>query len=132
KVHIANISEADDTALLTRAIATANQSHTGKVVIDIGPAGTAMRFMTSYLNLLPGDFMLTGTERMQQRPIGILVDALKEIGADIHYPKKAGFPPLHIEGRLFQNKDTVKIKGNISSQYISSLLLIAASLKKGL
>ncbi len=132
KVHIANLSEADDTVLLTQAIATATQSSSEQTVIDIGPAGTAMRFMTSYLNLLSGDFILTGTERMQQRPIGILVDALKEIGADIHYKAKTGFPPLHIEGKLFQSKDTVKIKGNISSQYISSLLLIAASLKKGL
>jgi 3-phosphoshikimate 1-carboxyvinyltransferase len=103
-----------------------------KKTIDIGPAGTAMRFMTSYLNMVKGDFILTGTERMQQRPIGILVDALKEIGADIHYQKKVGFPPLHIEGKLFQGKDTIGIKGNISSQYISSLLLIASSLKKGL
>jgi len=132
KVQIANLSEADDTVLLTRAIAIANEAGKEQVVIDIGPAGTAMRFMTSYLNLLPGDFILTGTERMQQRPIGILVDAWKEIGADIHYQKKSGFPPLHIEGKLFQNKDTVRIKGNISSQYISSLLLSAASLKKGL
>ncbi len=105
---------------------------TEQKTIDIGPAGTAMRFMTSYLNLIPGDFILTGTERMQQRPIGILVDALKDIGADIHYVKKAGFPPLHIEGKLFQTKDHVCIKGNVSSQYISSLLLVASALKKGL
>ena len=69
---------------------------------------------------------------MQQRPIGILVDALKTIGADIHYEKKSGFPPLKIEGGMFQSKEQVAIQGNISSQYISSLLLIASSLKKGL
>ena len=132
KVTIENISSADDTVLLTKALKDANSEGTGQKTIDIGPAGTAMRFMTSYLNLLPGDFILTGTERMQQRPIGILVDALKTIGADIHYPKKAGFPPLHIEGKMFQGKDRVSIKGNVSSQYISSLLLIASSLKKGL
>ena len=132
KVQIDNTSEADDTVLLTRALNTAQDSHTGQKTIDIGPAGTAMRFMTSYLNMIDGDFILTGTDRMQQRPIGILVDALKEIGADIHYQKKAGFPPLHIEGKLFQSKDTIRIKGNISSQYISSLLLVASSLKKGL
>ncbi|MCA5004682.1 3-phosphoshikimate 1-carboxyvinyltransferase [Sphingobacterium bovistauri] len=132
KVTIENLSEADDTVLLTRALKVANAEGEGQKTIDIGPAGTAMRFMTSYLNLIPGDFILTGTERMQQRPIGILVDALKTIGADVHYVKKAGFPPLHIEGKLFQSKDTVRIKGDVSSQYISSLLLIASSLKKGL
>jgi 3-phosphoshikimate 1-carboxyvinyltransferase len=130
KVTIENLSKADDTVLLTKAIKDANGE--GQKTIDIGPAGTAMRFMTSYLNLIPGDFILTGSERMQQRPIGILVDALKTIGADVHYVKKASFPPLHIEGKLFQGKDKVSIKGDVSSQYISSLLLIASSLKKGL
>ena len=132
KVSIENLSLADDTILLTKALKDAHADTDGKKTIDIGPAGTAMRFMTSYLNLVPGDFILTGTERMQQRPIGILVDALKTIGADIHYEKKAGFPPLHIEGKLFQGKEKVSIKGDVSSQYISSLLLIASSLKKGL
>ncbi|HMR18410.1 MAG TPA: 3-phosphoshikimate 1-carboxyvinyltransferase [Sphingobacterium sp.] len=132
KVQIENISEADDTVLLTAALAKANDSSNRQMTIDIGPAGTAMRFMTSYLNMVQGDFVLTGTERMQQRPIGILVDALKEIGAEIHYQKKTGFPPLHIEGKLFQKKDTIRMKGNISSQYISSLLLVASALKKGL
>lgn len=132
KVTIENLSEADDTVLLTRALTDANTSSDEAKVIDIGPAGTAMRFMTSYLNLIKGKFTLTGTERMQQRPIGILVDALKDIGAEIHYQKKTGFPPLVIEGNIFQGKETVKIKGDVSSQYISSLLLIASALKKGL
>lgn len=132
KVKIENLSEADDTILLTKALEVANSTSDQDKIIDIGPAGTAMRFMTSYLNLIPGKFTLTGTERMQQRPIGILVDALKDIGAEIHYHKKAGYPPLQIEGEIFQKKDSVKIKGNVSSQYISSLLLIASKLKKGL
>lgn len=132
KVTIENLSEADDTVLLTRALEIADSDSANPKTIDIGPAGTAMRFMTSYLNLIPGKFILTGTTRMQQRPIGILVDALKDIGADIHYQQKTGFPPLAIEGKIFQSKNTVKIKGNISSQYISSLLLISSSLKKGL
>lgn len=132
KVKIENLSEADDTILLTKALEVANSTSDQDKIIDIGPAGTAMRFMTSYLNLIPGKFTLTGTERMQQRPIGILVDALKDIGAEIHYQKKAGYPPLQIEGEIFQKKDSVKIKGNVSSQYISSLLLIASKLKKGL
>ena len=132
KVTIENLSEADDTILLTQAIIDANAAKEGQKTIDIGPAGTAMRFMTSYLSILSGDFILTGTERMQQRPIGILVDALKSLGADIQYVKKAGFPPLHIRGELFQEADKVSIQGDVSSQYISSLLLIASSLKKGL
>lgn len=131
-VSIENLSEADDTVLLTKAIADADAPLTGQKIINIGPAGTAMRFMTSYLNLKKGDFILTGTERMQQRPIGILVDALKDISADIHYEKKTGFPPIRIEGKIFQSRSQIKIKGNVSSQYLSSLLLIAAALPKGL
>ncbi len=131
-VTVENLSEAADTVTLEAALEIAKTGNTEFKTIDIGPAGTAMRFLTSYLNLIKGNFILTGTERMQQRPIGILVDALKSIGADIHYEKKAGYPPLKIEGGMFQSKDHVAIQGNISSQYISSLLLIASSLKKGL
>ncbi|EFK57763.1 3-phosphoshikimate 1-carboxyvinyltransferase [Sphingobacterium spiritivorum] len=131
-VHIENLSNADDTVIMQRALKIAAEPQPETQTINIGPAGTAMRFLTSYLNLVKGNFILTGTERMQQRPIGILVDALKTLGADIHYEKKAGYPPLKIEGGMFQNKNEVSIKGNISSQYISSLLLIAAALKKGL
>lgn len=131
-VTIENISEADDTILLTRALQDATATHEGPKAIDIGPAGTAMRFMTSYLNLIPGEFILTGTARMKQRPIGILVDALRTIGADINYIDKAGYPPLHIKGGLSQTQERVSIKGDVSSQYISSLLLVAAHLEKGL
>ncbi|HAK29440.1 MAG TPA: 3-phosphoshikimate 1-carboxyvinyltransferase [Sphingobacterium sp.] len=132
QVEIANLSEAADTVTLNRVLKIASEPQPGYNTIDIGPAGTAMRFLTAYLNLVKGNFILTGTERMQQRPIGILVDAMKEIGAEIHYETKVGYPPLKIEGGLFQGKDRVKIKGNISSQYISALLLIAPALKKGL
>src|SRR5690606_12976583 len=131
-VKVENLSEAADTVTLEAALEIAKTGTEEFKTIDIGPAGTAMRFLTSYLNLVKGNFILTGTERMQQRPIGILVDALKTIGADIHYEKKSGFPPLKIEGGMFQSKEQVAIQGNISSQYISSLLLIASSLKKGL
>ncbi|MGN0020652.1 MAG: 3-phosphoshikimate 1-carboxyvinyltransferase, partial [Sphingobacterium hotanense] len=131
-VKVENLSEAADTVTLEAALEIAKTGAEEFKTIDIGPAGTAMRFLTSYLNLVKGNFILTGTERMQQRPIGILVDALKTIGADIHYEKKAGYPPLKIEGGMFQSKEQVAIQGNISSQYISSLLLIASSLKKGL
>ncbi|MVZ61383.1 3-phosphoshikimate 1-carboxyvinyltransferase [Sphingobacterium humi] len=131
-VRVENLSEAADTVSLEAALQQAATAGSKLCSIDIGPAGTAMRFLTSYLNLQQGNFILTGTERMQQRPIGILVDALKSIGADIHYEKKAGYPPLKIEGGMIQSKAEVAIQGNISSQYISSLLLVASSLKKGL
>lgn len=131
-VQVENLSEAADTVTLAAALQQAASPKEGYTTIDIGPAGTAMRFLASYLNLQKGNFILTGTERMQQRPIGILVDALKDLGADIHYEKKSGYPPLQIEGGMIQGKDRIAIQGNVSSQYISSLLLIAANLKKGL
>lgn len=131
-VKVENLSEAADTVTLKAALEKAQDTSTDLKTIDIGPAGTAMRFLTSYLNLIKGNFVLTGTERMQQRPIGILVDALKDLGADIHYENKSGYPPIKIEGGMNQGKDKISIQGNISSQYISSLLLIASSLKKGL
>lgn len=131
-VQVENLSEAADTVIMEAALSKAKNATDGPVTIDIGPAGTAMRFLTSYLNLIAGNFLLTGTERMQQRPIGILADALKSLGAVIHFEKKAGYPPLHIEGPMMQRTDTVSIKGDVSSQYISSLLLVASSLEKGL
>lgn len=133
-VNVENLSAAADTVIMKKAIALADTSReTGETItVDIGPAGTAMRFLTSYLNLVEGNFILTGTERMQQRPIGILVDALKTLGADIDYKKENGFPPLKIKGGMAQGKQKVRIQGNVSSQYLSSLLLIAASLKQGL
>lgn len=132
KVRIANLSEADDTVLLSKALELAQATDSGPATIDIGPAGTAMRFLTSFLCTLNGQFELTGSQRMQQRPIGLLVDALKEIGADINYQKANGYPPLLIKGKLEQYHAIVKINGDISSQYISSLLLIASTLKNGL
>src|SRR5690606_6352787 len=134
EVKVENLSAAADTVIMNKALALASTSREmgETVTVDIGPAGTAMRFLTSYLNLVEGNFILTGTERMQQRPIGILVDALKTLGAQIQYEKEDGFPPLKITGRMTQEKQSVRIKGNVSSQYLSSLLLIAASLKQGL
>lgn len=132
KVKINNLSHADDTVLLTNALKVAHTPLEGIKTIDIGPAGTAMRFLTSYLNLLPGGFVLTGTPRMQQRPIGILVESLNEIGANIQYAKETGYPPLQIQGPINQSNAIVKIKGDISSQYVSSLLLIASALQEGL
>lgn len=134
KVAIQNLSEAADTVTMKQALekATTTSNYGERTTIDIGPAGTAMRFLTSYLNLLPGRFVLTGTKRMQERPLSILADALLELGADIAYEKTQGYPPLLIDGGFEQTKSEVSIKGSVSSQYISSLLLIAPALPNGL
>ena len=100
--------------------------------VDIGPAGTAMRFLTAFLAIQDGNFLLTGSERMKQRPIGILAEALKSIGGNISYEENEGFPPLQILGPFKQTAKQIKIKGDISSQYISALLMIAPSLPLGL
>ena len=121
-----NLSDCDDTQVMIRAL-EAKESET----IDIMAAGTAMRFLTAYFSVTPGTRIITGTERMKQRPIGILVDALRKLGADIEYVEKEGFPPLRITGTtLTQNHIT--LPGNVSSQYISALLMIAPTLKDGL
>jgi 3-phosphoshikimate 1-carboxyvinyltransferase len=101
-------------------------------LINIGPAGTAMRFLTAYLPLQDKEVTLTGSERMQQRPIGILVDAMRKLGAAIDYVKNDGYPPIKIHGGFEQKTDRISIKGDISSQYITALLLIASSLPQGL
>ena len=133
-VDVENLSAAADTVIMNQALKLADGAaqDTDDTRIDIGPAGTAMRFLTSYLNLVNGTFILTGTERMQQRPIGILVDALRTLGADISYTHQDGFPPLRIQGSMTQQAKKVRIKGDVSSQYLSSLLLVAASLPEGL
>lgn len=132
RVGIDNISNAADTVTLIQALESAKKAKNEVVKIDIGPAGTAMRFLTSYLNVINGSFELTGTQRMQERPIGVLTDALKILGADISFLKEQGFPPLSIRGGMQQKTNEVQINGNISSQYITSLLLIAPVLENGL
>ncbi|NQD69864.1 3-phosphoshikimate 1-carboxyvinyltransferase [Sphingobacterium shayense] len=131
-VKVENLSNAADTVILKNALKQISTPSEAQITIDIGPAGTAMRFLTSYLNLVSGQFLLTGTKRMQERPIGILVDALHTIGANIQYENNINYPPINIVGGLIQKEDNISIQGNISSQYISSLLLIAASLQNGL
>lgn len=131
-VKVDNMSIAADSVTLDRILKQISSTDPHQQTVDVGPAGTAMRFLTAYLPTLPGNFLLTGTERMKQRPIGILAEALKAIGAKISYAEKEGFPPLSITGPLPQSKGTVKIKGDISSQYISALLMIAPTLEQGL
>jgi len=134
RVEVSNLSSAADTETLKQALNSVAAVRGGKetTVIDIGPAGTAMRFLTAYLTTATGRYLLTGSERMKQRPIGILVDALRALGADIAFEGQAGYPPLAINGGFTQTTDKVTVKGNVSSQYLSALLLIAPTLPKGL
>jgi 3-phosphoshikimate 1-carboxyvinyltransferase len=125
KQIIRNLSDSEDTSVLVRAIRDTS------CVKDTGLAGTAMRFMTAYLAVTPGRWLLTGAERMKERPVGKLVDTLMAMGADIRYKGKHGYPPLEINGRHLQG-GTFRIDSNISSQFISALLLIAPTLKNGL
>lgn len=120
-----NLSDCDDTRVMLKALLEEHNP------IDILAAGTAMRFLTAYLSVTPGKKTITGTERMKNRPIAILVDALKELGADIKYVEKEGYPPLQISGKELSGNQ-ISIQGSISSQYISALLLIGPMLKKGL
>ncbi len=120
-----NLSDCDDTIVMTRAL-DGNPGH-----IDILAAGTAMRFLTAYLSVTPGTRIITGTQRMQQRPIRILVDALRELGAQIEYVGNEGFPPLRITGTALKGEE-ISLAGNVSSQYISALLMIGAVLPQGL
>ena len=125
-IGIRNISNADDAVLMQKALSSTSET------IDIHHAGTAMRFLTAFLSIQEGrGITLTGSSRMQERPIRVLVDALRQLGADISYIKNEGYPPLLINGKAI-TKHKVNIKANVSSQYISALLLIAPSLKNGL
>lgn len=120
-----NLSDCDDTEVIIRALATMPYE------IDIKAAGTAMRFMTAYLSVTEGKHLLTGTDRMKRRPIAPLVNALRYLGADIRYAGETGFPPLIINGKTLEG-GRLEVPGNISSQYISALLMIGPALKEGL
>ncbi len=123
---IINLSDSDDTNTMTSALKLDDKE------INIGHAGTAMRFLTSYYSSIPNSIkILTGSERMKQRPISILVDALNYLGANIEYLNNEGYPPIKINGELISNK-TVSLKANVSSQYISSLMMLGISLEEGL
>ena len=121
-----NLSDCDDTQVMIRAL-----DGSPKDTIDIMAAGTAMRFLTAYLSVTPGCRIITGTQRMQQRPIQILVDALRELGAHIEYVANEGYPPLRITGSKL-TQDTISLPGHISSQYISALLMLGPSLENGI
>ena len=127
KAKLANLANARDTETMQRLLSTNDELR------DVLDAGTTMRFLTAYYAISGEQHLMTGTERMQQRPIGILVDALKTLGAEIEYQNKEGYPPHLIKGfDKAKATDHLVIRGDVSSQYISALLMIAPSLPKGL
>jgi 3-phosphoshikimate 1-carboxyvinyltransferase len=124
--NIDALANANDTELLSHLLKSNDE------VLDAGPAGTTFRFMTAYLTLFGGNRILTGSERMKQRPIKVLVDACRKLGATIHYLENEGFPPLNIVSGTITGGKQLAIPANTSSQYISALLLIAPILPGGL
>ena len=126
QIALANLSNSDDTVAMKSGLESDND------LVHIGHAGTSMRFLTAYYSTLENqEITLTGSPRMQERPIGILVDALRQLGADIRYLKNEGYPPLLIKGKRLTASE-VCLSANISSQYITALMLIAPSLADGL
>ena len=125
---IENLSDSDDTQVLNNALLSLKS---GDKDLDVGAAGTSMRFLTAYLSQIEGVWTITGTERMKNRPIRILVNSLREIGGQIEYLEKEGFPPLKIYGRQLTG-GTISLDGSVSSQYLSALMMIAPLTKKGL
>ena len=121
-----NLSDCDDTRVMLKWL------NDRPSTIDIGAAGTAMRFSTALLAVTEGSHVITGSERMKKRPIGILVNALRQLGAQIEYVEDDGFPPLRIVGNTSLEGGIISLPGNVSSQYISAMLMIGPTLKKGL
>lgn len=126
ELSLQNVSNSDDSNLMTNALGSSSD------IVDINHAGTAMRFLTAFFAVQEGrEVTLTGSKRMKERPIQILVEALQHLGADISYAENEGFPPIKIKGKKL-TKNEVTLKANVSSQYISALLLIASKLENGL
>jgi 3-phosphoshikimate 1-carboxyvinyltransferase len=122
---IVNLSDSDDTNVMVEAL------NSNRRDFDIQAAGTAMRFLTAFLSKIVGEWTITGTERMKNRPIALLVDALNSLGARIEYIEKEGFPPLRIFGSALQGGE-ITLSGGVSSQYISALLMVAPLMENGL
>ena len=121
-----NVSEARDSQTMLRLLSS--DEH----ILDVIDAGTTMRFLTAFLSVTGKDKILTGTPRMQERPVKILVEALKVLGADIEYKNKEGFPPLHIKKFNYSGVNKLEMRGDVSSQYVSALLMIAPLLPEGI
>lgn len=132
-IDIIDVSYSNDTDILVKALNTIDNRNSNNQITEInaGNAGTAFRFLTALLALKNGKWLLTGSERMCERPVKPLVDALLQLGANISYLQKNGFPPLIIDGTNLRN-NAIEIEANISSQFISALLLIAPFLENGL
>ena len=122
---VSNVADCDDTNVMLKALESDDCN------FDIGAAGTSMRFLTAFLSKIVGEWTITGTERMKNRPIRILVDALNQLGAKIEYIEKEGYPPLRIFGSALQGGD-LSLDGSVSSQYISALLMVAPTMENGL
>ena len=120
-----NLSDCDDTSVMLHALRDLPE------VIDVKAAGTAMRFLTAYLSITEGTHVVTGSERMKHRPIGVLVEALRYLGAEIDYLGEEGYPPLRITGRSLEG-GRIDMPGNVSSQYVSALMMAAPAMRKGL
>ncbi len=123
--EIENLSDCDDTNVMIKALDSNNTT------FDIGAAGTAMRFLTAFLSKTVGEWVITGSKRMKERPIKLLVDALNSLGARIKYLENEGFPPLRIYGSALTGGE-IRLNGGVSSQYISALMMIAPYMQKGL
>ncbi|MBS2097873.1 3-phosphoshikimate 1-carboxyvinyltransferase [Carboxylicivirga linearis] len=123
--EIKNLSDSDDTKVMLKVLNADSNT------FDVGAAGTSMRFLTAFLSKIVGEWVITGSSRMKQRPIKILVDALTQLGAKIEYIENEGYPPLRIYGSALKGGD-LELPGNISSQYISALMMIAPSIENGL
>ena len=133
QLQLHNLSMSDDTQLMISLLDIVKKSQSSEFPVELNceNAGTVLRFLSALLANTPGNWILTGTERMKERPINILVEALLQLGADINYLDKNGFPPLEIKGKSLSG-GKIKIDGSVSSQFISALLLIAPVLEKGL
>jgi 3-phosphoshikimate 1-carboxyvinyltransferase len=128
---ISNLAKAQDTQVLQKILGEGTWESDAENHFDAGPSGTALRFLTAFLATRPGTHVLTGSDRMKKRPIGVLVDALRTFGARIDYLEKDGYPPLIIKGGILKGGE-VEMDGNVSSQFISALLLISPELQNGL
>jgi 3-phosphoshikimate 1-carboxyvinyltransferase len=124
------LSDAEDTQKLQKLLTLAATAP-DETVYDVGAAGTTMRFLAAYFAQLPGTRILTGTDRMRERPVGELVNVLRKLGAQIEYTEKEGYPPLRITGKRLSGGE-VEMDGNVSSQFITALLLIGPTLHNGL
>ncbi len=131
-VPLVGLSDCDDTQAILQGLEALRNSEGAPLRVDIGAAGTAMRFLTALFAATPQlDVVITGSQRMKERPIGALVTALQAAGADISYVEKEGYPPLHIRGKQLEG-GTLALPSNISSQYVSALLMIAPTMRRGL